>query len=116
MKIKIIYKQAGIVIFLINMNKLLLLEKDIDYINTEINAVAQALNNINESYLHTKVNNHGWTLRHFVCLLISVNKMIILHISNSNILLFLRIKYYRISFDEQIISYGNIIILCEWMW
>tara|TARA_Y100001970_G_scaffold159791_1_gene195534 strand:+ start:17283 stop:17774 length:492 start_codon:yes stop_codon:yes gene_type:complete len=59
------------------MNKILLLEKNISYINLLINDTAKSLGNINESYLHKNLNNEGWTLRHFICFLISLNKMIL---------------------------------------
>jgi GTP-binding protein EngB required for normal cell division len=59
------------------MNKILLLEKNISIINVLINNTAKSLDGINESYLHKNLNNEGWTLRHFICLLISLNKMIL---------------------------------------
>ena len=58
------------------MNKILLLEKNISFINLQINNTAKSLESINESYLHKNLNDKGWTLRHFVCLLISLNKLI----------------------------------------
>tara|TARA_Y100001970_G_C14121531_1_gene796593 strand:- start:825 stop:1304 length:480 start_codon:yes stop_codon:yes gene_type:complete len=59
------------------MNKILLLEKNISYINILINKMTKSLDGINESYLHKNLNSEGWTLRHFICLLISLNKMIL---------------------------------------
>ena len=58
------------------MNKILLLEKNISFINVQINETAKSLDSINESFLHKNLNDKGWTLRHFVCLLISLNQMI----------------------------------------
>ena len=59
------------------MNKILLLEKDISYINILVNNTTKSLDRVNESYLHKNLNHTGWTLRHFICLLISLNKMIL---------------------------------------